>query len=454
MLLLAVVTLTACIPPWEAPIRPEERPETAPTERPAEGFRDWLAPSSNIKVGRFRYVSACHLLDDDLVLATMGDYRTASNWIEESFYGNDPKRPYATQEWSIRTSCAWNDGLADDRSLVLELSQGAEDDAATNRDHLVDLGHDADEFPELMQRWEDANLSQVEDSTQAEELLEELQDGVDAVTKAERRFDTKGDALASIVVPAEGLYGTNFAFVGTDGNVRFRLEAYNWETTGGSTADGDLLAAAATLIATIRERLADPGLSQSPAPTVRGYSDVLEETPILEPCAAFDRGVFESSTGLPQTAPVERRTPPFDLTVRDEHDRFEPTAACTRSYSAGLRPDRRLEDEAAELGPTGSLELTLRMVYFASDEEADDHYAEVARGRHLETAADDAQVKGGTATVVGRVGPYVLTLETLASASTGQYGDTADVRVSDEVLSDAFEQIVANVRRQWADAAG
>lgn len=196
MFLLAVVTLTACIPAWEAPIKPEEEPDTAL-----------------------------------------------------------PKRPYATHEWS------------------------------------------------------------------------------------KRKFDTEGDGLASIVVPAEGLYGTSFAFVGTDGNVRFRLEAHSWETTGGSRADGELLAAAATLIAMIRERLTDPDLSQSPAPTVRGYSDVLEETPILEACAALDRGVFESSTGLPQTAPVERRTPPFDLTVRDEHDRYEPTAACTRTYSAGLRPD-------------------------------------------------------------------------------------------------------------------
>ncbi len=454
MLVLAAVTLTACIPPWEAPTVPEDEPESAPTERPAEGFHDWLAPGGTIKVGRFRYVSACQLLDDDLVMATMGPYRTASNWIEESFYGNDPKRPYATREWSVRTSCSWNDGLADDRALTIELSQGAEDDAATNRDHLVDLGHDADEYPELMQRWEDANLSQVDDSTPAEQLLADLRDGVDAVTRAERRFDTEGDSLTDIVVPAEGIYGTTFSFVGTHRNVRFRLEGYNWETVGGTTADGDLLASAATLIGAIRERLDDPDLSQSPAPTVRGYSDVLEATPILEPCAALDRAVFENATGLPQTAPVERRTPPFDLTVRDEHQRFQPSADCARSYSAGLRPDKRLEGPEVDLGPTGSLELRLEIVYFPSDEEADDYYRETARGRQLDTAADEAQVKGGTATVVGRVGPYVLTLGSLGSSSSGQYGDTREARVDDEVLTDAFEQVVANLEQQRAVAEG
>lgn len=433
-----------------------EQPTGAtPGEPETSGFPNLLAPSEEIRIGRHRYVSACQLLPLDAVRAVLGEVRTADDGIYETSWDRSPQRARNGLAWTEDDAeCTWRNGLRDTRSVTIRLKQAAGADATEQRAIYDRLPYDV---VDAWRRWK-----KVPSTAPAAALAfqEQLRTGVSTYRELAKEFGLSGPDPDGIVVPTETGLGGTFVFAGNEGNVTWQLEADGWPGQGERASDPTFLAAGGALVAALRGRLQDPDLDQSPAPTILGERDLLGNTPLLEPCALFDRTAFRRGTGLSQNGRTERSIAPSRPDLPDELGRRDPAAGCDRLYEADRGPKRGGNALHRSLGSSGSLRLDVRLVYLPTEEQAKQFYRGVDPGPKLRTDADAAHLWTSSGTIVARVGNYGVFFGTQALVScdsprlAGKPCDQVeDLPVDRAIAVRAFNATVKNLRAQAAERA-
>lgn len=465
--LVGLVLLAACTDDAGGSAEPTPTPTatdtvtpqaTATPESPQSAFVDALRPVEEITVGRHRYVSPCQLLPWDVAARFLGEITTSSNGVYETTWEESPTRARNGLPWvEEEASCRWYNGLRNERSLTVRLTQSADADAAERLAVYRRLPNDA---ADAFRRWKRADLSTLDDGGRTEAFREQLRGDLQSYRSAAKDYGFSGPELDGVVVATESGLGDSFVFAGNEKNVTWQLEADGWPGQGTRAADPTYLAAASVLVTTLRERLADPALDQAPAPTILGDAELLGNTPLLEPCLLLDRAVFRRGTALRQNGTTERSVAPVRPDLPDDLGRRTPAASCTRTFQADRAPKGARQAMDRLLGSTGSLDVDIRVVYLPTEQAAKEFYRATDPGPKLATKADAAHLWTSTDTVVSRVGNYAVFLGTQALAScdspalTGRPCDLIEeVTVPRSVILRTFNAVVPKVRAEAAERA-
>jgi len=307
-----------------------------PTEPEEPGFRDWLAPSEKLRVGKNPYVSPCQMLTIDDVEEIYGELQPETV-VSEEFLDfsvadrSDLPTPY-------ETSCSYTD------QLTLHVQQytyrkGLRDGGLATE--AYSLGTDPADLKRKLRSYRAAVKGS--DDELVRSFVENLTETARAYLAYQRAYDRDELAdldLDGLVLPV-GYQAFEFNFF--HDNVAFRLvDETGGEASSLAATSDDLvlqrLTEAAAAVQRIRDHLADPRLSQSPAPTILGDTDRIGRTLVLEPCAVLSPAVFRSITGRRTNQVARRYSLPIDPTSRGRPGEFSGYNNCERTgQQGGLR---------------------------------------------------------------------------------------------------------------------
>ncbi len=326
----------------------EPDPTEDEPERPE--FPDWLAPTSPIKVARLPYVSPCQALNYDDVREIFGDLPPAGR-IHEENYDSSIAYPPDALSTPIEATCDY-DGLV---ALTTEQYPTVLDLTASGIGSASISGAEPEEIAPQLRRYRSA--ASLSDDPELTAFVEDLVAAGQANVRYGRDYDRRafrGFRFRDVVVPVGPdplelrFFHRNVALtIGPPGDDFTELP---------SLSDQDLLdqlERLKTAIERVRERVADPQLSQSSAPTLTGDMDKYGDTYLLEPCAVLTKNVFRAITGREANEIVRREVlPPVDIDAPGTSE----TAASEISILNSC--DRKHETERADFSST---EVTIRL---------------------------------------------------------------------------------------------
>lgn len=408
-------------------------------------FRDWLEPEQELVLGDQRYVSACQALSLDDVRELYGEPATGT-LISESFLD----RSFGVDEYrsdDAITNCWYRDIVkldaeqpADGSTLgefgLSAVLQSYRDDEQPGKVRLYRKAATADGDPELVA----------------------FVDGLAQVAKARVRYsrtyrDKELRGLPDLEEVVQPIGSEAYAF-------RFFVDDVIYDLVDQSGADAaDLrqeldgsiarrLRTAMAAIARIRERVADPELSQSPAPTVARPSDTVGRTRILEPCAVLSRKVFRQITGLQDNQVVERVNipliPPGSAIEPEQGDEN----SCRRHHIRDKTYGDFTTSISLEIGYWGSAKKAARALRQGGFD-----------GRRLDTDADLFLVGDdgpfeelGIVLHTALVGPYWLSIDYSTLDRSSAFSDGTSAYASDREYAAAVNRIVRSLERNVAVA--
>lgn len=362
------------------------------TGTPTLTAKDWLSPTSEIKVGTHRYVSTCQVLPLDSVVKTMYDGKPPQSFaVDEQYYDESP-----TEEKFIRpkTRCEYGDAATLNAEQYFVASE-----AKRLSNSVSSLGSKYLEGKVAAYR-RAAN-------TTNDAALKKFVSQLEASAKT---FAEKKDAYSS---SETNEIDTNILIIptGTDA-IEFTLFSNNivYELTlpskirASQIADAPAdqlvqpLKQAKSLIDVIYKNNKNPQLSQSPAPTLLSDKAQVGQTYVVEPCAVLSPAVMKSITGVENAYTVARRSVPYDLNSIQKPKAgyaIYPRNECSRTIKQGTE--------------TGYTKTTAQFeVEYAPDAAALDE--KLTNGEFLPLDADDTQLQTkadfAAEYVVGTFDPY------------------------------------------------
>jgi hypothetical protein len=293
-------------------------------------FRNWLEPTSEIKIGDNRYESTCQVLPVSTVIEAMYDGKPPANFaVGEEYYDGSPAQVQFTKP---QTQCQYGDAV--------NLSAEHYYEAADTKILASAIYSRGDEYIESkVAAYKKAVESSGDESLKS--FVAQIESSSQTFLKYKDEYSRKATAdldTSTLIIPI----GTNA--------VEFNLFADNiiYQLTLPSKLRASAIAEAPAeqlltqlkqakkLTDAIRENSNNPKLSQSPAPTVLGDRAKLGDTYILEPCAVLSPQIMQSITGANQANLIERRSVVYDLsepvTARSGYAVF-PSNDCTRNVS-------------------------------------------------------------------------------------------------------------------------
>lgn|GEM_PF-3157374 len=416
-----------------------EEPEE-PEEPAYPAFRDWLEPEQELVLGDQRYVSACQALSLDDVRELYGEPAPGTliseSFLDRSFGVGEYRSDDAVTDCWYRDIVRLDAEQPADGSIVGELGLG--DVLQSYRD---------DEQPGKVRLYRKAATAS------GDPELVDFVDGLAQVAKARVRYsktyrekELRGLPDVDEVVQPIGSEAYAFRFV-VD-NVIYELVDQSGEDAADlrQELDGSIvrrLRTAMAAIARIRERVADPELSQSPAPTVARPSDTVGRTRILEPCAVLSRKVFRQITGLQDDQVVER----VNIPLIPPGSAIEPEQGASNSCRRHHIRDKTYGDVTTS--------IRLEIDYWGSANKA----ARALRkggfeGRRLDTEADlfivgdDGPFSGlGIVLHTALLGPYWISLDYSTLDRGGAFSDGSSAYASDRDYVRALNAVVRSLER-------
>lgn len=450
-LLVALVLgwAVACTP------APDEGPEGTPGDATegsspragddAAGHRDWLMPPRTLRIGQHRYVSACQLLTaadlEERVLSLPDTFQVVEEYLDRSL----PHRQFAADEIRIGapTSCEYLFDWYDRPFVGLEVVHGVSADGIG-----LELPRAGEARRELaaMRR---VVGEQPDESTAG--LVARMSEGLQRLRRAEAPL-RKAEGLVTAYDPvADG-----FGVLTIRGPLVVKLY---YGTPGKPMGDSERAIAVGDLahyLDRVLERLGDPDLPQSPAPTVLGESRRLGSTPLIEACHVLDDGAFEVALGVPPNGTVRRQTYPRTpvLTAR---------SACTRSYGASQVRRGRILPAARSLGDGGYATASLELVAYPDRKALMADWRKLRSDptgvtRVVRTGADGAFVSrvldGAPPLAFFRVGPYSAVASLDLVQVRGFLGDQVTLPQRDAQLVRLVNRVSARIRADLAAVRG
>lgn len=423
-------------------------------------FTDWLKPSEELRVGDFRYVSACQLLPEDAFTKIFGKLSTTST-ISETYIDQNLPNPRNEAYSPPDTDCVYDGG----QRIRIEVQHMMEKDKLNDSRYSSALPSDQDKMNESIKRFE--GVKGVSSNSDAKAFLEHLK----ASSVKYKKYDSaRGDftktasetILNGVTVPdRKGI--EDFAFVGIHKNLVITISHNVGERARDDEAgfsDGELvkeLAMMGRAFAEVRKNANNDTLSQSPAPTVRGSSDKLGTTKLLEACKVLDDTAFETVTGIKPNDEVERRGLPLDPSIEQKASNGSillPSSECARGYRAGALPDEyQLSVQEERYGRSGYLVFRFDINHANSVKQAEAQWAKYLEGfktkRMIESSADGAFFWGSGDHVGGaifKVGPYIASVSFTAAHSVGSFSDINDLYMDEASHVAAINQLTTNIR--------
>ena len=422
-------------------------------------FTDWLKPTEELKIGDFRYVSACQLLPEDAAGKIFGKFSGTSNIWEDYADQNLPNDRNELKS-DPSTECLYRDG----RRIRISVEQIAA------RDDLSDLGYDSklpfdtEETDEAIQRYE--KIKELATNSDAKAFLEHLKVSASKQSAYQKKrfdgeFDVKAKTTLDGVTLPSRLGIEDFAFTGTYKNlvVTISHSLSDDRRDKNSFSDKELvdeLAMMRKAFAEVRKNAANPTLSQSPAPTVRGNTDKLGTTRLAEACKVLDSAAFETVTGIKSNDLITRYGLPLDPSIEQKaanDSLLMPSSECARGYSANNLPeDHQLSPQEQRYGPKGYVKLRFDINHANSAKQAEDEWARYLKGfseRMIDSSADAAFLWGAGGVTQGaifKVGPYICGVSFTAAESQEAFGGINDLQMDDATHIAAVNQLAKNLR--------
>ncbi len=389
-------------------------PALEPEESESPVFRDWLAPTQTLTVGKERYVSPCQALSLADVREIYGEPPSGTSTFET--FLDFSVRDYSFIATGYGTDCTY-DGVvrlsAEQDSKVSDLRLGGLGSALTS--------YGDQDLPLKIRRFRAAAAES--DDPELAAFIDGIVDVSERYLRYLKDFDDKalrGLTFDTVVQPTGQ---SAYAFYFFVGNVTYTLVQEEPEGSSGLKKAGDSyvldqLSRAQRAIARIREHATDPELSQSPAPTIAATDDSFGRTRLLEPCAVVSREVFADVTGRADNQPVERRSLPIQPTQLPPS--WEGPNGLTSNEC------ERIDILERKDGSSTTTRLGVLIEYFPSAKRA---LRSIPRGGSslLDTDADLAleTIDEGFGVTLYRfvVGPYRVTLNYSRLESSGFLGD-------------------------------
>lgn len=398
-------------------------------------FTNYLKPAAEIKVGKYRYISACQVLPLDDVERVFGRLN-GKTYISEDYFDATPE-PVDELNRRIETSCRY----IGEREISLYAEQyyeGVRTDDLTFM--LYPLGNDKmDEKIALYKR----AISGTKDK--------DLQAFVAALEKStkiyqeqqETGFDSKKVDTRNLVFPiSRDMFGFNIIV----NNVVYRLEQPITKDSDDeyklpSKEIARYLKVSSKAINLIKSHANNRKLDQSPTPTIPGDTNKSGESTILEACALLTSQLYQSVTDSPANMASGRTTVYKDthtLRLGGDGKPLSPSNSCERNgrandTSTSLRLDMRYTKSAKEL---------------AADQAKS--FKVDANDKIVQTNADWAGLFGVDRStgpiVVFRVGSYSGTISILHTSSAGLFADITQTGGTEQQYIQLINSITDSIK--------
>ncbi len=403
------------------------------SQQPGSEFKNWLKPTSEIKVGNYRYQSPCQVLPMASVQKIYGDFGDDAFYQESmlDINTNDTNHPQDTQ-------CGYSYGFGNDPSIYLLSHQYANDDykSIATSSHIFpeDLSQAMTDYNNKLGNTSDADakalLATLNSSQKRYKSALEADVFDDNVRKS---LNLDGIILPNTFLSSDGEY----KFTAFYGNVVYELD-YKAAKGFAKPSLERAFARANRTFAVIAANAKNHSLDQSPAPTVFGDTNKRDGTTILEPCAVLTNDVFASLTGKTVNQPTSRQSTPRSV---------------TKVTKKGNLPSNNCERTAAT--DTDKLYLGIDLAYGSKAEIDSLTHDNEAFGvvRTLQTNADWAvktnnPVDPSMPVYVFRVGNYHGDLTYYTMHSGGLEDDITDTPVSDDQFIAAINALAPRIREQ------
>ncbi len=391
-------------------------------------FPEYLNPTSEIKVGDQRYVSACRVLDLGTVKSIYGDLND-KDFISEEYIdvsvGNDTL-PY-------EFSCTYGELLKLDTSQfsdpnkVKNLTRSIPSVGASNMDKKVS------DFEKAANSSNDQSIK---------EFVTKLKSGAALYNQQRssgRAFAGEADSqlkLDGMVFPStQSAYGFSVAQNNVMYTVTIDKESYTESIGASEEVMRENLMKMMKASSAIVKNASNTSLTQAPAPTTIGSNDKNQDTKVLESCAIFNAAVFKNATGKDQNGIIDRVTVPVKFvkeSTKSGSKQALPRNSCQRSYG----------QDGAQSTSTQNMRLDLNIgeSEAAVTKVIEDGYKLDADDAMLQTSADwAAELKVSNQVLyVFRTGSYIGIVDIDA--------DTKDTTASRDVHIKAINDIVANIK--------
>lgn len=409
-------------------------------------FPDWLQPKDDIKIGSFRYVSPCQALPQDELTKLYGNFGDAGYVMEDYL---DQSSTEKTRE--VRARCSYEIDNETVSSVELKTTQyrDLEDMKLIGSVMgLVDVEDAEKALAEFKQIVGDS------DNKDAQKLVERFTTSTatykkyDKVYNAKDLTDLKTDGL---LVPSDSgvtLVQGNVAYV-------FSYRPKPVEERPSASQLVDYVARINKTMELIEKNAKDPSLSQSPARTVLGETDMIGSTRLLESCAVLTPAIFKSVTTREQNDTIHRLSTVYD----PNKDRFAkadkslllPYNSCEREYSR--------YNDATSTSTTPSMNVSLDLQHAKSEQAAKDYLVKYfpleAGDVALSTRADWAQqmpmqdlldANKTNNLYIFRVGPYILKVNIRQVVSEGLRSEIIQSEGTSEQHVQAINELTDSLR--------
>ncbi len=265
-------------------------------------FTNYLKPTSQIKVGKYRYVSACQLLTPDDVRSIYGSLGDNTS-IFEDFLDSTPQKG---ETKSTDTNCRY----VGDREVALFADQYFD---SINTDNLGNTLYTLGDkrLDEKVALYKKA-VSSTNDK-KLKEFVSTLEQSAKVYKTALDFSSTEQNKkvdMNKLVFPVDrSLFNFNII----KNNVVYRLEQpvktdSDDEYKLSNKEIVDHLQTSRKALDLIKSRAGDRNLDQSPAPTIIGDTDKYGDTKILEPCALLTAQMYKTIAGSPENDTMSRMT--------------------------------------------------------------------------------------------------------------------------------------------------
>jgi hypothetical protein len=399
-------------------------------------FTNYLKPTSEIKLGNYRYISPCQVFPLDEVSKIYGGPSDTTRVIEQYL---DTSRavtddPLNTSYNSPDLTCGYE--LAKNNTVYLYTEQYSDPEQAVTIGKILISENTLNETI-------DALKTKAKGNKDAEALVKQMEKSRDGYLKYYKEYDRdilKKQNFDGYILPK---YAAS-SLVMNYKNVTYNVEPRNVrKLTDASASD---LAKYYKAFELIKKNASNKNLSQSPAPTILGDNDKIGSTKIVEACDILSKSVFKEITGQDDNQIIRRTSLPVevndDITSRTKGTNLY-FNSCDRTY------------EMNDLQT--SVSVTIRQAKSAAEaQEYVKNYDQTPEppATPLQTSGDEAysypnpfNPSGGTPLYLVRTGPYVISITyNLQDSTAGLSGDIIQSEGSQEQVVKAMNILIDRIK--------
>lgn len=403
---------------------------TQSNNQTAKQFKNWLAPTKELKVGEYRYVSACQALSLEDITEQFGELGDAG-YISEEFIDESYSNP--KKYLGLKASCQY------------VFSNGKQRDVSLYSEQFVD----SIEIKKVYDRvaiQPDKVIAQINElqagnDAQAKQFVDRLKSSSDKYAGLDRlRYKIEELKLANVdglVLP--NAVGSYVLFM-DNGVYEFKIAADKSQKNSAGQ-----LAAYNKLLQRLETNLKNKNLDQSPAPTIIGDSEVVgDSTKVIEACSVLTPGIFSTIAGAPQSDISRRKTLPKDLQLETIGERDGQKSLVNNSC------ERNNDQSNSANGTDTTFNLTIR--HAKSEQDAIKWLSGDEATTPLQTDADQSFIlnplyEGGQEVHYFRVGPYVVDIDIYGTTNNGTISSVKQRDATKEQYIKAINLLVAELKK-------